>query len=115
MEKELKLFHKLLPIIVIPICFLFFASFGWSSFATITERSGLNGDTHMYYKLSKFQFASYTSFISLAGLLLIFLQVYFLVLKKPVLLTKTFWSFLFFIGLFIICEIYLQTRFVGKG
>lgn len=115
METELKLFHKLLPIILIPICFFFFASFGWSSFATTTERSGLNRDMHMYYKLSKFQYATYTSIVSLTGLLLIFFQVCFLVLKKPLLLTKTFWSFLIFIGLFIICEIYLQTRFVGKG
>ena len=82
MEKELKLFHKLLPIILIPICFLIFAGFGWSSFATITERSGLNEDMHMYYKLSKFQYANYTSFVSLVGLLLILLQVYFLALKK---------------------------------
>ena len=115
MEKELKLFHKLLPIILIPICFLIFAGFGWSSFATITERSGLNEDMHMYYKLSKFQYANYTSFVSLVGLLLILLQVYFLALKKSVMLTKTFWCFLIFIGLLIICEIYLQTRFVGKG
>ena len=115
METELKLFPKLLTILIIPICLFVFALYGWSAFSTITGRSGLNGNMYMYYNVSWLAFSLYTFFVSLLGLLFTVLQLYYLAQKKAKLLTRTFWICIIFIGLVILCEIYLQSRFVGKG
>jgi hypothetical protein len=90
-------------------------SFGWSLFATITERAGINGDMYFYYNLSRLQYSLYTGLVSFASLCFIFLLTVYLFKKNASKLTKLFWYFLLFIGLIIICEIYLQARFSGKG
>jgi len=59
MKNILKLHHKLLSILIILICMILFVTYGWSAFATLTERSGLNGDIYYYYKLTRYQFSLY--------------------------------------------------------
>lgn len=92
-----------------------FVSFGWSAYATITERSGLNGNMYSYYDLTRLQFSIYTGLVSIVGLLfgLTVLVNVFRIDKSK--LNKTFKYFLIFLIVFILCEVYLQTRFVGKG
>src|SRR5438477_434263 len=89
--------------------------YGYSCYATVTERPGLNGDMHSYYRLSIPQFGSYTFAISFAALAISFLVFIFLLRKRARQLNKTLIAFLIFIFVLIACEIYLSYRFVGKG
>lgn len=94
--------------------FLFF-SFGWRAYATITERLGLNGNMYSYYGLTRLQFLIYTGLVSAVGLLFgltVLINIFSTDKSK---LTKIFKYFLFFFIVFILCEIYLQARFTGKG
>ena len=115
MQTKLKLYHILLPLLIIPICSFVFVTFGWSAFATITERGGLNGDMYSYYNLTRLQYSLYTGLVSFIGICFVLLLTLYLFKTNPSKLTKLFWSFLIFIGLIIICETYLQIRFTGKG
>jgi uncharacterized membrane protein len=99
----------------VAICLFLFATFGWSAFATITERPGLNGEMYLYYNLTQLQYTIYTGLVAIAGLYIIFFIALYLLKTDPINLTKTFWKFLGLLLLIVICEIYLQTRFVGKG
>jgi len=113
MADRLKLYHKLLPILLVPFCAITALGYGWSAFSTITNRSGLNGTMYSYYHLTRIQFATYTSFVSITALFFIIMYVFFL--KSPKHLTKSFWLLLLFAAIVIICEVYLTTRFSGKG
>jgi magnesium-transporting ATPase (P-type) len=115
MPNNLKLHHKLLPVLIVPICFFLFVSFGWSAYSTITERGGLNGNRYIYYDVSQLQFSLYTGLISLIGLFFIILIALNIIQKNDIRMNKTFWWFIIFIGLFILCSFFLQSRFVGKG
>ena len=115
LQNKLKTYQIVLTILILPICLFQFVSFGWSAYATITERSGLNGNMYSYYDLTRLQFSIYTGLVSIVGLLfgLRVLKNIFSFDKSK--LNKTFKYFLLFFIVFILCEIYLQTRFVGKG
>jgi formate hydrogenlyase subunit 3/multisubunit Na+/H+ antiporter MnhD subunit len=115
MEKKLKWYHWLFALSIIIICGLLVISFGWSAFATLTERPGLNGDAYSYYNLTRLEYSIYTGLVAVAGLYVICSLTYYLAKKEAMNLTKLFWRFLIIFVLIIVCEIYLQTRFVGKG
>lgn len=70
---------------------------------------------YSYYDLTRLQFSIYTGLVSIVGLLfgLTVLVNVFRIDKSK--LNKTFKYFLIFLIVFILCEVYLQTRFVGKG
>ena len=115
MQTELKFYHKLFPLIIFPLCILIIVGYGWIGYATITDRPGANGSWYFYIKLSKTTFFIYNLIIGCIALVFIVVQTKYLLTKQPQRLTQTFWAFLIFIGLLIICEIYLQTRFEGKA
>ncbi|PSL24072.1 hypothetical protein CLV42_11658 [Chitinophaga ginsengisoli] len=115
MREELKLYHSILPIILIPICLLILVTYGWTGYATLTEKSGLNGSYYLYYNLSMVQFYIYEFIVAFIALALIVAQISYSIRKSPRHLTITFCSFAVFIALVIICEIYLESRFTGKG
>ncbi|MFZ4799509.1 MAG: hypothetical protein ACOYMA_18575 [Bacteroidia bacterium] len=115
MATKLKHYHKILPLLIIPICLLLVVVFGWSCFATLSKKGGLNGDANMYYNLSMFQYSTHTFTVASFALGIAALQIVFSLAKKPFYLTKTFWIFAVFIVLVIFCEIYLMTIFVAKG
>jgi hypothetical protein len=96
-------------------CGLIFISYGWISFATFTERPGLNGDWYYYYRTDRIVFGLYKLLIA-AGALLTIIRLSLFVYKgdKPK-VTKTFIHFAIFLAVLILCEIYWSTRFVGKG
>ena len=94
---------------------LIFASYAWSFFATVTARPGLNGNRYYYYKLSRTDYLFYDFLVAIIALLICLRLLIFLFQFDKKKLTKTFIHFLYFTGLIIICEIYLSTRFVGKG
>lgn len=114
-QNKLKAYQIVLTILILPICLFLFVGYGWSCYSTITERPGLNGNMYSYYDLTRIQFSIYTGLISFAGLLfgLTVLKNLFNLDKSR--LTKTFKHFLIFFLIFILCAVYLQTRFVGKG
>jgi len=115
MQNNLKTYQILLTILILPICLILFVSFGWSTYSTITERPGLNGDMYFYFDLTRPQFSIYTGLVSISGLLFgltVLIELFSIDKSK---LTNTFKYFLFFFIVFILSEIYLQTRFVGKG
>ena len=115
MRTKLKWYHWTLALFLICVCILLTLSYGWSTFATITERPGLNGSIYSYYNLTKLQFLTYTGLISLATIYIAGCIFFYLAIKDRIKLTKTFWRFLFLAIIVVVCEIYLQTRFVGKG
>jgi hypothetical protein len=89
--------------------------YGWGAFATITERPGMNGSMYLYYDLTKLQYVGYNMLISIAGFYMICCVALYLIKKDTIKLTKTFWRFLILMILIIVCEFYLQIRFIGKG
>ena len=115
MNNGLKLYHKILPVLFIPICIFIIVSFGWIGYATLTERPGLNGDWYYYYQLTRPQFYIFNFTIALIAFTLIIFQIKYLIYPNAKYMTKTFWPFVIFIGLIIIAEFYLSTRLVPKG
>lgn len=115
MKNGLSIPHILLPFFFVPVCLFLFIHFGWAAFATFTNRPGLTGDMHFYYRLTRFQFFVYNSAVALAALPLCFLQVKYLMKKDVRALTKTLYAFLIFTALLVVAEICLATAFVGKG
>jgi hypothetical protein len=115
MQKELKLYQKLLLIIILPLCLLIFVSYGWIAYSTITNRPGINGTWYLYLQLSKNQFVIYNLILSCFAFGFTISIIKYLLTKQSLFLTRIFWTFLIFIVLLIICEIYLQTRFQGKA
>jgi magnesium-transporting ATPase (P-type) len=114
MDRELKRYHTILPVLFIPVCLLILLSYGWMGYATLKGREGLTGNYYMYYNLKSYQFYIYNFLIALFAMLLILAQINYLVKKNPQYLNRTFWAFTIFIVLLLVCEIYLQTKFEGK-
>lgn len=101
--------------ITLPICLVLCLLYGDGFIATITERPGLNGSWYIYCNLTQVQFVVYevcVAFSALALGLMIFFTAAFENRKK---LNWSFLSLLIFILLLILCEVYLSTRFHGKG
>jgi hypothetical protein len=115
MADKLKIYQKVTPVFLLPICTIAAFAYGWSAFATITARSGLNGSMYAYYNLTRIQFAIYTSLVSIAATVFVVLQAVYLFSKNATQLAKLFWIMLFSVAFVIACEGYLATRFVGKG
>src|SRR5579863_6449541 len=113
MTGKLKLYQKLLPVLFIPICLFIAFSYGWIAFATLTDRSGLNGSLFYYYRLSGPEFFLYNFIVSLSAMGYIFFQVYYLYTGNGAKLTKSFKWFGLFIAVLLIAEFMLQLRFVG--
>ena len=114
-KTNLKIYQILLATIIFPICLFMFASNGWSAYSTITQRQGLNGSMYSYYDLTRIQFSLYTGFVSLSGFLFSATILLYSIQKDSIKLNKTFRYFLLFCVMLIVCELYLQTRFIGKG
>jgi hypothetical protein len=113
MDKTKK--YQIIAIPILGICLLIFVLYGWSSFSTITQRSGLRGEMHLYYQLTRFQFAFYTTTVALISIIL-FLSILKNAIRYDVLkLKKSINWFIVIILLITICEIYLNLRYVGKG
>jgi hypothetical protein len=110
-----KHFQRIVSLIIIPICLILVLIFGWSTFCTITQRSGLNGDMHLFYHMTRTTFAFYTGLVTLFGLYLIYsaTKKFRGAVKEN--WTKLFLQFLIYLIFLAACEIYLQTRFISKG
>ena len=115
MEQKFKLYHVLVSITIILICGLIALNYGWIAYATVAERAGLRGDLYRYYQLPRSLFYFYEGLVAASAFVLIILQLKSLIERNPKGLAKTFKAFLIFIGIVVICEIFLQARFVGKG
>jgi hypothetical protein len=115
MTRKLKLYHKLLPFLFIPVCLVIAFSYGWIAFATVTATPGLNGSFYYYYRLTRLEFYIYIFIVSIVALGFIIVQVCYLVTANALSLTKTFKKFGLFIALLLIEEFLLQLRFVSKG
>ena len=114
-QGDLRLFHKLLPVIFIPVSLYLIVEYAWIGFATISGRPGLYGHYFIYYQLTSLQFFIYNFMVAIDAAALLFFQVKYIVQKNPKYLTIIFWVFAIFITLLIICEYYINTRFIGKG
>jgi hypothetical protein len=84
-------------------------------FCNYHRTTGTVGAMHSYYDLSLGQYATYNAVIALASVGLMLLQTVYLIDKDPRKFTRTFWKFGLFVGLVILAEIYLHTRFIPKG
>ena len=110
-----KTYHWIVSILTIPAFGLFAGFYGWIYYSTITNRNGLWGNMYSYYDLTKGQFSSIRLFISLTLIGLIIFQIKYLIEKNVNRLNKTLFITSIFIGIWIIGEFYLQTKFIGKG
>lgn len=114
-NNKLKSYHWIIPILTIPIFLLLSANYFWMFYSTMSDRSGLWGNMYAYYDLTKIQYGFYNLILTLILCALIFTQLTFLIKKNTYRLNKTFLVMVILIGLIILSEIYLNTRFVGKG
>ncbi len=114
-NKKLKPYYWIVAILTIPIFGIFAGFYGWIYYSTITDRNGLCGNMHSYYELTKGQFSSIRLIISLILIGLIIFQLKYLIEKNVNRLNKTLLITLIFIGIWIIGEFYIQTKFIGKG
>jgi len=115
LKTQLNIFHFVLTVLIVIACGLIFISYGWISFATFTERPGLNGDWYYYYRTDRIVFGFYKLLIATGALLTIIRLSYFVYKGDKPKVTKAFIHFAILLAVLIICEIYLSTRFVGKG
>jgi hypothetical protein len=115
LKTQINISQFVLTAVIAIICLLIFLNYGWNSFATFTGRTGLNGDMYYYYRTNKIVFASYEFLIAAYALLTIFKLSFFIYKNNKNKLTKIFIHFAIFFVLLILCEIYLSTRFGGKG
>ena len=114
-NKKLKPYHWIVSILTIPVFGLFAGYYGWIYYSTISDRNGLWGNMHSYYDLTKGQFSLIRLFISLTLIGLIIFQSKYLIEKNVSRLNKTLLISLIFIAIWIIGELYLQAKFIGKG
>jgi hypothetical protein len=115
LKTQLNIFQWALTVLIVIACGLIFIGYGWTSFATFTERPGLNGDLYYYYRTDRIVFGLYQLLIATGALLTIIRLCYFIYRDDKPKVTKTFIHFAVFLAVLILCEIYLNTRFVGKG
>jgi hypothetical protein len=102
-------------VLIVIACGLIFIDYGWISYATFTERPGISGDLHYFYNADRIVFGLYKLLIAIFALLTIIKLCYFVYKRNISKLTRTFIEFAIFFAVLILCEIYLSTRFVGKG
>ena len=115
MPDKLQLYHKILPVIFIPICLYIIIAYGLIGFATFTGRPGLYGHYYLYYQLTDVQFFIYNFILTIIAVGLLVFQIKYLTNKNSQYLTRIFWAIALFISVVIFCESYLHTRFIGKG
>ncbi len=115
MADELRLYHKLLPFVFIPICFLIVSNWGFIGYVTFTQRPGFHGDLYYYYQLTRPQFYIYNFSVAAIAMVFVVCQLLYLLKDNSKKLTKTFWYFGVFLAFIILSEFYLASGFVGKG
>jgi len=114
-NSKLKPYHWIIPLLTIPIFLLFSANYLWAFLSTMSDRSGLWGSMYLYYDLTKTQYSLYNLILVMILSGLILSQLIFLIKKNAYRLNKTFLIMGILIGLIILSDIYMKTRFVGKG
>jgi len=92
-----------------------FAVYGWSFYATWTDRPGLWGSAYIYYNLSKEAYCFYTLLMTLLSLSFLVLPSYFIVKGESGKLNRVYRYFLVFIAFAIAIEVALFFRFTPKG
>jgi hypothetical protein len=112
---KIKWYYIIWTIIIIPAYLGILMLYGWSCFATMTARAGLNADMYMYYNLTRTEYSLYKLAITITAFVLFILHLNYLYKNNNLLLAKLIWAFLIFICLIILCESLLATGFVGKG
>lgn len=115
MQTPLKLYHKLLPIIFVPICLFVSTVTGYSAYSTITQRNGSWGTIYMRYGMTELQYTAFNGVMSITGFGIIFFTILYLYQKNARKMNWTFWGFLLYIVFIILCNLYLQSRWIGKG
>ena len=115
LKAQLNIFHFALTGIIVIACGLIFISYSWISFATFTERPGLKGDWYYYYRTNRLVFGFYKLLMAIGALLTIVRLSYVAYKGDRPKVIKAFILFAIFLAVVILCEVYLSTRFVGKG
>jgi hypothetical protein len=114
-NNNLKPYHWIIPILTIPILLIFSANYFWIFYSTMSDRNGLWSSMYLYYDFTKTEFGFYNLILVLILSGLILSQLIFLIKKNVYRLNKTFLIMVILIGLIILGEFYMKTRFVGKG
>jgi len=115
LKPQLSILYFVLSGIIVIACALIFINYGWIAFATFTKRPGLNGNYYYYYRLDRNVFGIYNLLIATGALLTIIRLTWFVYKREQFRVTKTFIYFAIFFSILIMAEIYLNTRFAGKG
>lgn len=115
LRAKLKTYYYIVSVLLIFICCVFILTYGWSFYATVTDRPGLNGNMHDYYQLSRAQFSLYDFIIVALSLLILIRLLFFTINGNKPKLTSSYLLFLGFSVMVFVAEIYLSSRFIGKG
>lgn len=115
MKPGINLFNSLVIAAIIVVCGFLLVSSGWIAYSIITNRSGLHGSLYWYYGVDKTLFTLYLLGIALSALYIIVRLLYFSLLENIKKIKRTYMLFFFFLLALILCELYLDSIYVGKG
>jgi hypothetical protein len=115
MKGQVNIFHFIVTTFILVVCGMICVEYGWISAATFKESPGVNGFMYYYYRMDRIIFAMYKLLIAMVSLLLIVRTSFFCYKRDRKKLTKCFFLFAVFISFLVLCEVYMNSRFVGKG
>ena len=115
MKTGLTVLNTLIIALVVMVCGLICVSYGWIAYSIITNRSGLHGSLYWYYGANKTWFAIYQLGVFLSSMFIIVRLLYFFYSENARWPKRTYLYFVLFLIVLILCEVYLDSRYVGKG
>lgn len=114
--KQSTALYNVLILIVVVLCGYLFLSDGWIFFAMLTSRPGMYGSMASYYDIPESVLMGYLFLVWVIALGIVLRLIYSGYVRRNLDEVKlTLIYFLFFAALVIVAEIFLNTRYVGKG
>ena len=112
----MKAHHYIFSVIITLVCLFCILSYGYLLYSSLAGHSGLNADYSMYYKgISKGEFDLYNFLVSISAIFLIASIVKSNFSRNLNKFRRSMFYFLCFFVVLSICEIYLNSIFIGKG
>lgn len=115
MKPGINLFNSLVITVIIVVCGFILVPYGGIAFSIITNRSGLHGNLYWYYGVDKTLFTIYLLGIALSALYIIVRLLCFSILENFQKIKRTYLQFLVLLIVLVLCELYLDSIYVGKG
>src|SRR5687768_17306774 len=100
-KSGLKPSDYILSLSIAAISLFFLVQYGWSFYATVTDRPGLWGTMHIYYHLSATGYTVISLSLGILSAISLFLPLYFLFQSNRNKLIQSYKIFLFYLSIII--------------